>query len=158
MKTSNKIFLIIAGITAISLTYAFVDNGMQLQKGGVLGQEDSMSIDDLNFADGELENSLDELDAYLDSELDDELDSLELDDDLSFEGELDQEIEKEISQVEYDLDVSTSQQTTRKTTKLQRLFFLVPVEIETEETVTDSGLIVSQKQTLLGKLLDLFSF
>lgn len=46
----------------------------------------------------------------------------------------------------------------RKSTKLQKLLFLVPVEIETEEVVNMDGDVVDEEQSLLGKLLDLISF
>lgn len=164
MKTSNKIFFSFAIVIAMVCTYSFVQNNMQLSRASVLGENDSMEIDDLDFNDADLESSLEELDLFLDSELEedlgDNLDAEELEtDELDAEGlELDPEIESEIVEVETDFEVSTAPQTTKKVTKIQKLFFLVPVEIESEETVTDSGITVEKKQTLLGKLLDLFSF
>ncbi len=159
MKTSNKIFFSFAIVIAMVCTYSFVQNNMQLSRASVLGENDSMEIDDLDFDDADLENSLEELDLFLDSELEEDLgDNLDTEELDTEELELDPEIESEITEVETDFEVSTAPQTTKKVTKIQKLFFLVPVEIESEETVTDSGITVEKKQTLLGKLLDLFSF
>lgn len=159
MKTSNKIFFSFAIVIAMVCTYSFVQNNMQLSRASVLGENDSMEIDDLDFNDADLENSLEELDLFLDSELEEDLgDNLDTEELDTEELELDPEIESEITEVETDFEVSTAPQTTKKVTKIQKLFFLVPVEIESEETVTDSGITVEKKQTLLGKLLDLFSF
>lgn len=159
MKTSNKIFFSFAIVIAMICTYSFVQNNMQLSRASVLGENDSMEIDDLDFNDADLESSLEELDLFLDSELEEDLgDNLDTDELDTEELELDPEIEPEITEVETDFEVSTAPQTTKKVTKIQKLFFLVPVEIESEETVTDSGITVEKKQTLLGKLLDLFSF
>lgn len=159
MKTSNKIFFSFAIVIAMVCTYSFVQNNMQLSRASVLGENDSMEIDNLDFDDADLESSLEELDLFLDSELEEDLgDNLDTEELDIEELQLDPEIESEITEVETDFEVSTAPQTTKKVTKIQKLFFLVPVEIESEETVTDSGITVEKKQTLLGKLLDLFSF
>lgn len=156
---SEITFFTIASFLTLSLIFNFVFNDKSPQQGGVLGENDSMSEDDLNFDDGDLESSLSELDAFLDSELESDLDSIDIgDDSLDDTSELELEVENEIDNVEYDLEVSTSPQTTRKTTKLQKLLGVVPVQVETQETVTQSGIVIERKQTLLGKLLDLFSF
>lgn len=151
MKTSNKIFLTIALFTAVTLTYGFVNNGMQINPGGVLGETDFE--DDLDF-------DLDDLDAFLDEELDSDLEEISLDDLDSTDDtiDLEDELETEIEEVEIDFEAATSPTQTRTTSKIQKLFLLVPVEIKTTQTLTQSGKVVEEKQTVLGKLLDLFSF
>lgn len=48
--------------------------------------------------------------------------------------------------------------TAKKTTKLEKLFLLIPVEIETDEIVNQEGVTIAEKQSMLGRLLDFFSF
>lgn len=83
MKTSNKIFFSFAIVVAMVCTYSFVQNNIQLSRTSVLGENDSMEIDDLDFNDDNLESSLEELDLFLDSKLEkdlgDNLDTKELD-------------------------------------------------------------------------------
>lgn len=48
--------------------------------------------------------------------------------------------------------------TTQKTTKLEKLFLFIPVEIETNEIINQEGVTIAKKQSILGQLLDFFSF
>ncbi|MBP7843131.1 hypothetical protein KA017_03950 [Candidatus Woesebacteria bacterium] len=139
MKTANKIFVGLALILVLTLTYKFTFTDSLNLDGTVLGEED------------DLDASLDSLEQELEESL----------------QELDEEIETETKTVEVEAEIENEDQvtapttenkyTTRTTTKTQNLFFVMPVEIETE-VVSDNGVVVKENKTLLGKLLDLFSY
>jgi len=46
----------------------------------------------------------------------------------------------------------------KKVTKIEKLFLFLPVEIESEVVLNEQGDIVEERKTLLGQILDLFSF
>jgi hypothetical protein len=161
MSTSNKIFFLIAVFTVSTLTLNFVNNGLNFHSGGVLG--DSDLEDSLDF-------DLDDLDSFLDEELEYELDEINLDD-LEETNALDStsddfmevtdakdEIEAAIEEVELEFEIATQPTTTKTTSKIQKLFLLVPVEIKTTQVLSKSGKLIEEKQTVLGRLLDIFSF
>lgn len=161
MRTSNKIFFLIAIFTASILTFNFVNNELNLHPGGVLGE--SEFEDNLDF-------DLEDFDAFLDTELNNDLEEINLDDIDSTNNnvsntdglndivDLEDELEAEIEEVEIQFEAATSPTTTRTTSKIQKLFLLIPVEIKTTQVITKSGKVVEEKQTVLGELLDYFSF
>ncbi len=88
----------------------------------------------------------------MDSEMDAELDT-------EVNTEFEAEIETEIKTEDATITPPTTENklTTRKSSKIERLFLFVPVEIKSE-VISDKGVVVEERKSLLGKILDLFSF
>lgn len=142
MKTANKIFAGLALALVVTLTYKFTFTDTLNLNGTVLGEEDS------------LDSSLESLEKELDASL----------------AELNTEIETEVETIGVEAEIETvenedqiiaptteNKHTTRKSSKIERLFFIIPVEIETE-VVSDKGVVIKENKTLLGKILDIFSY
>ncbi|GIK83839.1 MAG: hypothetical protein BroJett025_04610 [Patescibacteria group bacterium] len=139
MKQSNKLFLVAAVLVAITFSYRFAFGNAITKTGGILGKNDTMedSLDDL---EAELDASFAELDKSMEFEIDNEIETLEVEQKVT--------VDDAKTATEKMQQVTPTTAASKKSTKIERLLLVIPVEIETNE----------ENKTVLGRLLDLLSF
>lgn len=173
MNGSSKVFFSIASVVSLIAIYNFTFQTPNTLHSAVLGEKDSLET--------KIDASFSELDSFLDSEL--SLETIEdvktgtenePETDTHFEAELfeDELFEQELGEIqkrENELHAKSTPDpayaptefpttNTYRVSKIKKLFLLIPVKIDTVQTISESGIVLEEKQTVLGKLLDLLSF